>query len=62
MSKRYGVLPSQLLNTADTFDVMVMDVACTYESIKRAEQSNKPLDKSMYSQEDLEYIYKKAKE
>jgi len=31
LAKRYGVLPSVLMASGDTFDLMVMDVACSYE-------------------------------
>ncbi len=31
LAKRYGVLPSYLIDKGDTFDLMVMDVATSYE-------------------------------
>ena len=33
IAKRYGVLPSHLIEHGDTFDLMVMDVAVGYESM-----------------------------
>ena len=31
MSKRYGLLPSETITRASTFDMVVMDMAMTYE-------------------------------
>lgn len=31
IAKRYSVLPSYLIQNGDTFDLMVMDVATSYE-------------------------------
>lgn len=31
MSKRYGLLPSEAIARASTFDMVVMDMAMTYE-------------------------------
>lgn len=31
IARRYGVLPSHLIQKGDTFDLMVMDVAISYE-------------------------------
>jgi len=38
MARRYSKLPSEILREADSFDVMVMDVAHTYESWLQAKQ------------------------
>jgi hypothetical protein len=32
MAKRYGYLPSDIMNRASTFDMVVMDAAISYES------------------------------
>lgn len=53
MAERYGILPSQLIATADTFDLMVMDVALTYRHYKDGKQSQEPIDQSVYDEEDL---------
>ena len=53
MAERYGILPSKLLQEADTFDLMVMDVALTYRQYKEGRQSNQPIDQSVYNEEDL---------
>lgn len=47
MAKRYGVLPSNLLATGDTFDLMVMDVAVNYEVIQNAKANKQPLNQDM---------------
>jgi hypothetical protein len=31
MAKRYGKLPSEIMNSASTFDMVVMDAALSYE-------------------------------
>lgn len=52
MGKRYGKLPSELFLNADTFDLMVMDVALGYERYINDKQSKK-FDQSMFDQNDL---------
>jgi len=47
MGRRYSKLPSELLRDADSFDLMVMDVASTYEQYLDAKQNNKSMDKFM---------------
>jgi hypothetical protein len=44
MAKRYGKLPSELLRTADSFDIMILDVATTYEAYQHAKASGKTTD------------------
>jgi len=57
ISKRYGVLPSELLNKGDSFDLMVFDVAVTSEMIQHAKQNKQPLtevqQKRMYGNDKL---------
>ena len=60
MGKRYGTLPSVLLNKADSFDLMVFDVAMTFEKMQH-DKANKKVDTSMYKQEDLQAIMDRAK-
>jgi hypothetical protein len=31
LGKRYGMLPSQVVATASTFDLVIMDIAMSYE-------------------------------
>jgi hypothetical protein len=37
MAKRYGYLPSDIMNRASTFDMVVMDAAISYESYLEAQ-------------------------
>ena len=52
MGKRYGKLPSEIFKSADTFDLMVMDVAVTYEQHLN-NKHNKKVDQSMYDVDAL---------
>ena len=44
ISKRYGVLPSELLAKGDSFDLMVFDVATTHDYIQQAKANKQPVD------------------
>lgn len=59
MGRRYSKLPSEILREADSFDIMVMDVAHTYEKYMDAKNNNKGMDQ-FYSQEDLEAYHKQV--
>jgi len=64
LSKRYGVLPSMLMTQGDTFDLMVMDVAVTYEKYVNEKANNKVDPKTfdrMYGQEELADKLKRAR-
>lgn len=52
IAKRYGVLPSYLIEHGDTFDLMVMDVAVGYESMLQDKQ-NGVVNPGRFNQEDL---------
>ncbi len=66
LGKRYGMLPSEVMTKANTFDIFIMDAAITYENHvhqksnsknKHMQQINKPVtDDSMLEQ------YKKFKD
>ena len=43
IAKRYGKLPSQLMATGDSFDMMVFDVAVNWEGIQQAKHNKQPL-------------------
>lgn len=60
MAQRYGVLPSTLLMKGDTFDITVMDVALTYQSLKE-KGANKQDVTSMYDQEELQEIMNRTR-
>ena len=38
MAQRYGKLPSQIMQDASTFDLVIMDMALTYEQYQRDRQ------------------------
>ena len=61
MARTYGKLPSQVLREADSFDLMVLDVANAYYEIQHAKQNNKPIPAKYYSTEDLEKTLKRAR-
>lgn len=56
MGQRYGKLPSELFLKADTFDLMVMDVAIGYEHIQLDKQNNKVNPRSYDENELLERL------
>jgi hypothetical protein len=62
MAKRYGYLPSEIMNRASTFDMVVMDAAISYESYLEAQHrqgsSGAPPD---VPEEELLKILEKAK-
>jgi len=60
MAQRYSVLPSNLLKNADSFDIMVYDVAVTYQKIQE-DKANKRVSPDLYKQEDLQAIMDKVK-
>jgi hypothetical protein len=58
MAKHYGVLPSDVINRATTFDLQVYDVSLTWEQHQRDEANGN--GGTQYSQEQLlEIIGKK---
>lgn len=61
MAERYGILPSKLLLEADTFDLMVIDVALGYRHWKQQQNSSDKTDLSMYNIDDLESKLKRAR-
>lgn len=61
MARRYGTLPSHLLRKADSFDLMVFDVAIACEQLQK-HKSQGTVDQSMYDQKELQELMKKTKE
>ena len=43
LGKRYGLLPSEVLVRADTFDLYIMDAALTFENYHNKKASKKGL-------------------
>lgn len=61
MARRYGKLPSELLDRADSFDIMVMDVGATYEAY-HASKNSKTKGAQFFDQKKIEEDYKKFRE
>lgn len=51
MGQRYGLLPSEIISRASTFDLVVMDMALTYE--RHHQEKNQPGYVPEVSVEDL---------
>ena len=60
MGQRYGKLPSQLFVEADTFDLMVMDVALSYQTHKSSKYNNE-VDQNLYNTEELQAKLEKVR-
>ena len=54
LSERYGILPSEIMMRANTFDVFIADTAIGYRNLlqERATNGDKPTVPN-YKQEDL---------
>jgi len=52
MGQRYSKLPSELFADADTFDLMVMEVALKYQKYL-SDKANGKVDNSMFDQDEL---------
>jgi hypothetical protein len=44
LGKRYGMLPSEVLNRSNTFDLYIMDAAMTFENYHHKKQMNNGRD------------------
>ena len=53
LGKRYGMLPSQVIREADTFDLYIMDAAMSFENYynKKANTGKAPIP--AYTQDEL---------
>jgi hypothetical protein len=62
LAKEYGLLPSEVVTRATTFDLMVTDVLATYESYEyhKAQGKLMPTD-GAYEEEELKAILEKAR-
>ena len=60
LGKRYGLLPSEVLRKADSFDLYIMDAALTFESYHHKKSINKNHMPDLTSAE-LEEIWMKNK-
>lgn len=62
MAKRYGKLPSEVLLSANSFDIMIMDVALTWEMHQNNKAAGKPTVKTEdFSQDELKEMMEKRK-
>lgn len=66
LGKRYGMLPSQVMLEANTFDIFIMDAAITYENHLHEKRSEKnklmQKDAKAVTDESMLEKYKKFKE
>lgn len=61
LGKRYGLLPSEVLSRANTFDLYILDCAMTFESYHHKKAMNKgKVDPKDYDIETLKRINDKA--
>lgn len=59
LSTRYNKMPSDILNDADTFDMLVFDVAVTYEKYLRNKEKNDGSVADVFSKERINEIGRK---
>jgi len=58
MAKRYGKLPSEIMMSASTFDMVVMDAAMSYESyLEKQYKNNNSSQTPDVPEEDLMKIW-----
>ena len=53
IGKRYGLLPSQVIKDADTFDLYIMDAAMSFEHYHNKKQSTGKAPLPDYTDEQL---------
>ncbi len=60
MASRYGLLPSEVMNRATTFDLQVLDISAKWErhQRERAETGGKPPIPQLSQEQMLEMIRK----
>ena len=62
LGKRYGMLPSEVLNRGNTFDLYIMDCALTFENYHHKKIANNGKDPIPdYTQDELLTLLNKAK-
>ena len=63
LGKRYGMLPSEVLVRANTFDLYIMDAALTFENFHHKKSMNNGIDPIPdYTPDELQTMFNKAKE
>ena len=63
LGERYGVLPSEVIRRANTFDVFVADTAIGFRNMQqdRAMNAGKPVDPGSYDQAELLKMLKESR-
>lgn len=62
LGKRYGLLPSEVLRKADTFDLYIMDAALSFENFHHKKSMNNGRDPiPEYSTDELKAIMGKVR-
>lgn len=62
LGKRYGLLPSEVLNRSNTFDLYIMDVALSFENYHHSKTMNngkEPVDN--YTTDELQAMLNKVR-
>jgi len=63
LGKRYGMLPSEVLNRSNTFDLYIMDVALSFENFHHKKAINHGIDPLPdYKPDELLAMFNKNKE
>ena len=63
LGKRYGLLPSEVLTRADTFDLYILDAALTFENYHHEKSMNKGREPVQdYTTDELLNIMAKARQ
>ena len=63
LGKRYGLLPSEVILRANTFDLYIMDMALTFENYHHKKSMNNGIDPIPdYTEAELMSMFNKSKE
>lgn len=63
LGKRYGMLPSEVLNRSNTFDLYIMDMAMTFENYHHKKAMNNGMDPTPeYTTDELLSMFNKNKD
>jgi hypothetical protein len=62
MAEKYGKLPHEVIESANTYDLMIMDVLATYENYEQQKASGKVDPKVYgYNEDELKSMMEKAR-
>ena len=63
LGKRYGMLPSEVLNRSNTFDLYIMDMAMTFENYHHKKAMNNGMDPTPeYTTDELLTMFNQNKD